>query len=206
MYAIKSNNSKNIIQTMLAHQPNMGFDVASKNEILTLKEYGVTDFSKVVLSNSVKQEMDIACARDHNITLCTADSYEELFKIRKIAPNMRILWRISIDENNKEKLATVFSEKFGDTLSSLEEVEHRLKEISELGFSLHGIHFHCGSSKDGSDSFRKAVELSRDCIRIGRKYGHTMEILDIGGGFPSGEISSKLIEDLEATRNDPLNY
>jgi len=39
---------------MLKHQPNMGFDVASKNEILTLKEFGVTDFSKVVLSNSVK--------------------------------------------------------------------------------------------------------------------------------------------------------
>jgi len=36
---------------------------------------------------------------------------------------MRILWRISIDEDNKEKLATVFSEKFGDTLSSLEEAD-----------------------------------------------------------------------------------
>lgn len=35
---------------------------------------------------------------------------------------MKILWRISIDETNKEKLATVFSEKFGHTINNIKEV------------------------------------------------------------------------------------
>jgi hypothetical protein len=31
--------------------------------------------------------------------------------------------------------------------------------------------------------------MARACLEIGRKYGHKMEILDLGGGFPAGEIS-----------------
>jgi len=28
---------------------------------------------------------------------------------------------------------------------------------------------------------------------IGREYGHKMEILDLGGGYPAGELSDSLI-------------
>jgi len=28
------------------------------------------------------------------------------------------------------------------------------------------------------------VKMARACIEIGRKYGHNMEVMDIGGGFP----------------------
>jgi len=30
--------------------------------------------------------------------------------------------------------------------------------------------------------------------------------MDVGGGFPSGEISKNTLEALEMTRNDPLGY
>ncbi len=43
-------------------------------------------------------------------------------------------------------------------------------------------------------------------MRIGREYGHKMETLDVGGGFPSGELSQKTVEALEITKNDPLGY
>ncbi len=33
--------------------------------------------------------------------------------------------------------------------------------------------------------------MARACLSVGRKYGHKMEILDLGGGFPAGEISAK---------------
>jgi hypothetical protein len=33
-----------------------------------------------------------------------------------------------------------------------------------------------------------------------------MELLDVGGGFPSGEINSNVIEALKNTYNDPLGY
>jgi hypothetical protein len=33
-----------------------------------------------------------------------------------------------------------------------------------------------------------------------------MEIMDVGGGFPAGDLSQDTIEALEITRNDPLGY
>ena len=75
-----------------------------------------------------------------------------------------------------------------------------------MGIKIHGIHFHCGSAQQGSDSFGKAVDLARECIKIGRQFGHPMELLDVGGGFPSGEIHQNAIKALKTTENDPLGY
>lgn len=33
-----------------------------------------------------------------------------------------------------------------------------------------------------------------------------MSILDVGGGFPAGNLNKKTIDALKVTRNDPLGY
>jgi diaminopimelate decarboxylase len=81
-----------------------------------------------------------------------------------------------------------------------------MKQIKDLGIKLSGIHFHCGSGKDGSSGFKKGIEQARQCMRIGREYGHPMDILDIGGGFPAGELPESTIEAVKQTENDPLGY
>lgn len=43
-----------------------------------------------------------------------------------------------------------------------------MKEIKDMGITLKGIHFHCGSGMHGSSAFKKAVLLARECLRIGR--------------------------------------
>lgn len=43
-------------------------------------------------------------------------------------------------------------------------------------------------------------------MKIGRLYGHKMELLDIGGGFPSGNIHENAINALKKIENDPLGY
>ena len=75
-----------------------------------------------------------------------------------------------------------------------------------MGISLKGIHFHCGSGQHGSSAFGKAVKLARDCLKIGRAYGHLMDTMDIGGGFPQGDLSPQTVEALQMTRDDPLEY
>lgn len=75
-----------------------------------------------------------------------------------------------------------------------------------MGIKLKGIHFHCGSGKDGSASFRKSINMARACMEIGRKYGHSMEILDLGGGFPAGEMDKNTMEALLLTKDDSLGY
>lgn len=72
----------------------------------------------IVYSNSIKDERDLIWAHKHGVRLTTADSIAELHKIKKYAPDMGILWRISIKEEASDNLATSFSGKFGDDLEN----------------------------------------------------------------------------------------
>jgi diaminopimelate decarboxylase len=119
---------------------------------------------------------------------------------------MKVLWRIAIKEESTDKLATPFSGKFGDDLDSEAKIHARMSEIREMGVRLEGVHFHCGSGQHGSTAFGRAVLLARNCMQIGRAYGHTMETMDVGGGFPSGDLSDKTVQALQITRDDPLGY
>jgi len=85
--------------------------------------------SKLVYSNPVKEEKDIHFASSKGVPITTADSIDELIKIKRIAPEMKILWRISIVEDNPEKMANVFSGKFGDDILNLDAAHNRFKEI-----------------------------------------------------------------------------
>lgn len=40
---------------------------------------------------------------------------------------MKILWRISIKEQQSQDLATIFSNKFGDDLNNVEQAEMRFR-------------------------------------------------------------------------------
>lgn len=64
-------------------------------------KYGVPA-SKLVYSNPVKEEKDIYYAKNKGVSITSADSIDELIKIQKIAPEMKILWRLSIVEENPE--------------------------------------------------------------------------------------------------------
>lgn len=76
--------------------------------------------SNIVFSNPIKTEEDILYAYRKGIRLTTADTIDELKKIQALAPKMKILWRVSIKESSTDNLATVFSNKFGDDLLSLD--------------------------------------------------------------------------------------
>jgi len=196
-YAIKSNPIKPLLQDLLSLGSN--FDCASKNEIKTALDLGVLS-ENIVYSNSVKEVKSLRFAHNNKVYLTTADTFEELEKIQEVAPKMKILWRISIKEDNSEQLKTVFSNKFGDDLYSVEEAEERFKHIRNMGIKLEGIHFHCGSGQNGSSSFKKAIKTAQVCMELGRKYGHKMETLDLGGGFPAGDLNSSVISALELTK------
>lgn len=76
------------------------------------------DSTQLVYSNPIKEESDLEWAEANNVKLTTADTIEELHKIKKYAPTMRILWRIAIKEEASDKLSTTFSGKFGDDLDT----------------------------------------------------------------------------------------
>lgn len=127
--------------------------------------------NSVVYSNSIKDESDLQWAEKNGIKMTTADSIDELVKIKALAPKMSVLWRISIKEEASDNLSP-FSGKFGDDIDCEEKIRVRMREIQEMRVNVKGIHFHCGSGLHGSSAFGRAVILARECIRIGREYGH----------------------------------
>lgn len=80
------------------------------------------DASKLVYSNPIKEEFELEWAEKRNVQLTTADTIEELVKIKKYANKMDILWRISIKEEASDNLSTPFSGKFGDDIDTTEKI------------------------------------------------------------------------------------
>ena len=72
----------------------------------------------LVYSNPIKDENDLEWAAKNKIQITTADSIDELRKIKEIAPKMKILWRLAIKEDAGDNLSTPFSGKFGDDLDT----------------------------------------------------------------------------------------
>lgn len=132
-YAIKSNPLSHILADVQKH--SCGFDCASKNEIKKVLQLGEKP-SNIVFSNPVKTDADITYAYRKGVRLTTADTIAELHKIQRLAPKMKVLWRISIKESSTDNLATVFSNKFGDDLLSLEQAKDRFQEIKRMGIAL----------------------------------------------------------------------
>jgi len=100
----------------------------------------------------------LAWAERTGIKTTTADSIDELIKIKKYAPKMSILWRISIKEEASDNVSP-FSGKFGDDIDTEEKIHLRMREIERMGVNIKGIHFHCGSGMHGSSAFGRAVQL-----------------------------------------------
>lgn len=40
------------------------------------------------------------------------------------------------------------------------------------------------------------MDKARECIRIGRRIGHTMELVDIGGGLPANKLTKEIVDAL----------
>ena len=48
--------------------------------------------------------------------------------------------------------------------------------------------FHVGSLASDPSAFTRAIAAAAKAFDIALRYGHVMKILDIGGGFSSGDI------------------
>lgn len=153
-------------------------------------------------------EKDLSWAQSVGIHYTTADSLEEVAKIARLAPTLKVLWRIAIKEKDSQNLATIFSNKFGDDLEEdfQQTLLTKFKLIKDMGVTLGGIHFHCGSGQQGASNFKEALQKAKECLQIGRRVGHPMEMIDIGGGLAADRLGEEVVEALQESRDDPLGY
>eukprot|EP01135_Chromosphaera_perkinsii_P001517 Nk52_evm1s202 gene=Nk52_evmTU1s202 len=195
-YAVKCNDDDVIVSKLM--ELGAGFDCASKGEIEKVLRLGGSP-ERIVFANPCKQASHIKYARKHGVDRMTFDNEDELFKVKKLFPEAKMILRILPDDSRS---VCRLGLKFG---ASLDRVPNLLKTANELDLDVIGVSFHVGSGCFDATAFSDAVVLARRAFDIGRKMGYEFEMLDIGGGFPGHkDPKSAAFEDICHELNSAL--
>ena len=179
-YAMKANSEYQVLQTLST--AGCGFEVASMYELHMLRDMSVPP-EKIVYGTSVKPISHIKAFYDYGVDRFAFDSLSELEKIAAIAPNTRVFLRVSVNDASS---VFKFSEKFG---TELDNIVPMLKRAKELGLKPYGISFHVGSQSNDPHAWGKALASIGEPIRQLQGEGITIDMINLGGGFPCKYMS-----------------
>ena len=90
-------NSEPAILDLLANS-GLGFDCASKGEIQTMLNLGVSA-NRIIFANPCKQASHIKYAAANNVAMMTFDNEQELHKIKAIYPDAQLVIRVRVDDS-----------------------------------------------------------------------------------------------------------
>lgn len=195
-YAVKCNTDKMLLK-LLAYL-GAGFDCASKAEIQTVLDLGVSP-DRIIFANPCKQSSMIKYAYKKGVDTMTFDNEHELYKIKELHPNAKVVLRIKTDD--KDAICQ-FSIKFGADM----ETAYRLVKIAmDLELDLVGVSFHCGSGQMDPKAFSESIANARNIFdHVRETYDYKMYLLDIGGGYPGDSNGSELFNSISTEINKSL--
>ena len=175
-YAVKANPAKEIVERLV----HLGchFDAASRGEIELCLSQGARP-EHISFGNTVKRASDIAFAHDAGVRLFAADAEEELVKIAENAPGAQVYIRLIVENSQAD---WPLSRKFGCQGAMALELLDRARA---LGLSPVGFSFHVGSQTRRSDMWGPVLDQVAAVWRAALGAGHTLSLLNIGGGFPA---------------------
>ncbi len=174
-YAVKANSHKAVL-SVLADQGS-GFDVASLNELEKALSLGVSP-ERIIGSNPIKNDKFLRRAHEAGIYAVVADSTDEVEKIARFAPGMRVYIRLAVDNSG-----AVFplDKKFG---VSHEQAIEELLLARDLGLQPIGLAFHVGSQCVTARNWIMAIRSCGAIWHEAAQYGIHLTFLDMGGGYP----------------------
>jgi ornithine decarboxylase len=182
-YAVKSNAAPEFVSILKTE--GCLFDVCSNGEIDVVKAAGVPA-AHCLHTHPIHQDKDIRYALDAGITLFVVDNENELQKFLPYKDKVDLLVRMSIQNPN---CLVNLSHKFG---IAPELTFDLIEKTAKLGLHVKGICFHCGSQNQNSLKYIEALEYCRDICRKAALKGITIEVIDIGGGFPINYLTPVL--------------
>lgn len=187
-YAMKANSEPEVLQTIL--DAGVGFEVASMYELDLLKKIKVPP-SRIVYGTSVKPIEHIKEFVKYGVDRFAFDSFPELEKIVSVAPKAKVYVRtIANDAGSVFK----FSEKFGTDTASIIPL---LLRARELGLHPYGISFHVGSQASDVRAWADVIRSLRSIIQDLKEMDVTLDVLNLGGGFPCRYLSGDTIPTLK---------
>ncbi len=183
-YAVKANPAPEIVQTL--YEAGASFDVASLPEFMLVHENIEAlpakqrqDFiwDKIIYANPIKPKETLE-ALDEYKPLLTYDNFDELRKIKRYAPHAGLVLRLRVPNTGS---MVELSSKFGCETG---EAVDLILEAFRIGLVVEGLSFHVGSQCTNFDNFVHALNIASAVMQEAARRGHTIRILDIGGGFP----------------------
>jgi ornithine decarboxylase len=184
-FAVKANAEPAIVRTLF--RAGASFDVASLPEFMLVYENikGLPareqqDFiwDKIIYANPTKPRETLE-ALDQYKPLVTYDNITELKKIKRFAPHAGVVLRLRVPNTGS---MVELSSKFGCDPG---EAVDLILAAFDLGLVVEGISFHVGSQCTNFQNFVQALNISAAVMEESFSRGHTIRILDIGGGFPA---------------------
>jgi len=169
-YAMKCNPHPKVIKEL--SKLNVNYECAAISEIKQCLPYN----KDIIYGHPHKSKQEILRAKDYGINKIVYDSPDQLKLIHTIYPESLPILRIKSCE---EKSEIKFNQKFGADDDELDELMHY---HNKYNYNLHGISFHVGSKCYYPEQYIRTVDKIKILID---KYQLKLNIIDIGGGFPS---------------------
>lgn len=181
-YAMKANSEPGVLK--LLAEVGCGFEVASSHELRLLEKIKVSP-EKIIYGTSVKPGSHIKDFFRFGVNRFAFDSFHELEKIAREAPGSKVYVRVIANDMGS---VFKFSEKFGTDIPNALPLLMRAKELK---LHPYGISFHVGSQASNPLAWASTIEKLQPVIKDLKKVGIKLDILNLGGGYPSDYLSNE---------------
>ena len=184
-YAIKANMNLAVVRLLVAR--GAGVDVTSGGELFRALRVG-GDPRKFVYSGVGKTDEEIASALAAGIKQFNVESRAELRRIDAVAGDRgaaaRVAFRVNpdVDPKTHPYISTgLRTSKFGIPIGEAVEAYAEAKALEHV--QVVGVDCHIGSQLTDVQPFADALMKIRGLVFELRSAGHTIEIIDVGGGL-----------------------
>jgi ornithine decarboxylase len=175
-YAVKSLPHASVVSTL--HAAGACFDLATNGEVELVRRLNVPP-QRCIHTHPIKRDSDIRTALAYGVDRFVIDNPDELRKFVKYRNRCALLIRVSF---RSPEARCDLSRKFGCEPQAVEEL---CKLAAELRINIDGLSFHVGSQAAGPAMFGQAIATCGELISRAAALGHSVGMLDIGGGFPA---------------------
>jgi len=173
-FVMKSNAHPTILQTL--HRMEAGFEVASIFETEQLVKLRVAP-NKIVCLHPIKSPQFLTYMHKHTIDVMAVDSYEEVDKIARFAPNAKLVIRVTVDNNGSGWQLTG---KYGISVTELPQL---FQYIVQKKLNPYGVTFHVGSQCYDESNWIKALYICNDVWKQAARKNIHLKLLSLGGGL-----------------------
>lgn len=173
-------------------QEDMCVDLVSAGEIYTALKAGFP-MERSYFHGSSKTDEELAFAIESGVGCIVVDGFDELYALQAVAAakgvKQRVLLRLTpgIDPHTYEAVATgKVDSKFGVAIETGQAEEFVTEALKQENLILEGYHCHVGSmvfDEDGTVYHDTAVIMLRFIRDMNEKYGLSLDVFNIGGGY-----------------------